>query len=155
MAIVPNLALTDPSVDSDTVEYSIAVPDGHNSNFHQDGVTPVETGTPVATDDRGSPDTGIIFWDGAPTFINGPIADFALVVNVLMTPIDYSGYFTVTGSESLTFTATPLPTGVVLSTAGIMSGTPTVIAAVSPVITATDTTLDTAVSNAFEIDVTA
>ena len=154
MAIVNNLALTAPP-DGSFVKYSDAVADGHNSNFSTDGVTPVVTGAPVATDDRGNPDTGTIFWDGAPTFINGPIADFALVVNVEMTPIDYSSYFTVTGSESLTFTATPLPTGLSMSTAGVLSGTPTVIAAVSPVITATDTTLDTAVSNAFEIDVTA
>lgn len=68
------------------------------------------------------PDPG----SGAPVFIGPSIDNLVLAQNVAIFPRDFSALFTGPG---LTFSAIgTLPTGLTLSSAGVLSGTPTVIA---------------------------
>lgn len=86
------------------------------------------------------------------TFDGPSIGNFSLVIDVAMTPIDFSTRFSGPG---LTFEAVgSLPTGLSLSSAGVLSGTPTVEAVTTGlVIRATDSNTATADSNAFNITV--
>lgn len=85
------------------------------------------------------------------TFLGPPISNFARVIDVPLS-IDFSGLF---DGPGLTFAAVGvLPTGLSLSSAGVLSGTPTVEAVYSNiVIRATDSNTVTADSNAFAITI--
>lgn len=95
--------------------------------------------------------------DAAVSF-KGPIADLVLVQNVAMDPVDLSvefkGYDT---PFAFTSVGTALPTGLALSGAGVLSGTPTTVAVTAGVqVRATDATdADVANSNLFSITVAA
>jgi hypothetical protein len=93
-----------------------------------------------------------------PVTFDGPsISTVNLVVDVTMSPRDYSVLFSDSLSEPLTFTLTGTPpAGVTLSSAGVLSGTPTETGTFAGlVVTATNPTLDTADSNSFSIIVAA
>lgn len=83
-------------------------------------------------------------------FFTGPnIGNFSLVLNQAMTPINFSSRFTGTG---LTFSAVgTLPTGLSLSSAGVLSGTPTVANTFTPIVIRATDGSNTADSNSFSI----
>lgn len=85
------------------------------------------------------------------TFLGPDIANFARVIDVPLS-INFSSLF---AGPGLTFTALgSLPTGLSLSSAGVLSGTPTVEAIYSGIsIRATDSNLETADSNTFAITI--
>lgn len=87
------------------------------------------------------------------TFVGPNIANFAVSLNHAMTARDFSSFFQ--SSTAMTFAAIgTLPTGLSLSAAGVLSGTPTVQGTYAGiVIRATDVGLNTADSNAFTITV--
>ena len=87
------------------------------------------------------------------TFIGPNIADFVLAANVSMTPRSYSGLFS--AATAMTFAAIgTLPTGLSLSSSGVLSGTPTVGGIFAGiVIRATDSLSNTADSNSFSITI--
>lgn len=86
------------------------------------------------------------------TFEGPSIGNLSYVIDVAITPVDFSTRFSGTG---LTFAAVgTLPTGLSLSSAGVLSGTPTVEQVASGiVIRATDASLGTADSNSFNITI--
>lgn len=88
----------------------------------------------------------------AATFVGPSIGNLSFVIDVAITPIDFSTRFTGTG---LTFAVIgTLPTGLSLNSAGVLSGTPTVEQVASGlVIRATDAALGTADSNTFNITI--
>lgn len=91
--------------------------------------------------------------DGETATFEGPsIGNLSYVIDVAITPIDFSTRFSGTG---LTFAAVgALPTGLSLDAAGVLSGTPTVEEiATGVVIRATDAALGTADSNSFNITI--
>ena len=85
------------------------------------------------------------------TFLGPDISNFARVIDVPLS-IDFSGLFSGPG---LTFEALgTLPDGLTLSSAGVLSGTPTVEAVFGGIsIRATDSNLATADSNTFAITI--
>jgi putative Ig domain-containing protein len=89
---------------------------------------------------------------GDAAFIGPSIGNLSYVINSAITPVDFSTRFTGTG---LTFAAVgSLPTGLSLNASGVLSGTPTVEQVASGiVIRATDASLGTADSNAFNITI--
>lgn len=90
-----------------------------------------------------------------PTFIGPDIVSILLLVDVAMSARDYSGRFN-HPVDTLTFAlhAGTLPTGLSLSSAGILSGTPTETGTFAGlVIRATDDSSDTVDSNAWSITV--
>lgn len=89
----------------------------------------------------------------APVFIGPSIPAINLVLDVTMSPRDFSVLFDDADDDTLTFTASgSLPTGVTLSSAGILSGTPTVAGTFSSIsISATDPSSEIATSNTFSI----
>lgn len=91
--------------------------------------------------------------DDAPVAAGG-LADLVLTQGVAMAPVDVSGDFTDVG-DTLSFTASGLPAGLTLSTAGLLSGTPTSLVTGQPaVVTAMDAGGQTAQSG-FQITVEA
>lgn len=81
-------------------------------------------------------------------FIGPDIASFYLVTNVAISNRDYSGLFSGSGH---TFTNTgTLPTGLSLSGAGVLSGTPTVPGTYASIVIVAD---GSSSSNAFSITV--
>lgn len=81
----------------------------------------------------------------APTASGGLVSQ-TFTVGQAIAPIDVSGDFSDPG-DTLTFTAAGLPAGLSMSTAGIISGTPTTaVVSASVVVTATDTANQTAQS---------
>lgn len=90
---------------------------------------------------------------GSPsTFIGPAITPFYLVEDVAMASRNYAARFT---GDTLTFTINgTLPTGVTLSSAGVLSGTPTTAGTSAGLsITAEDADTNTADSNEFSITV--
>lgn len=89
---------------------------------------------------------------GPATFIGPDIGNLSYVIDVAITPVDFSTRFSGTG---LTFAAVgSLPTGLSLNSAGVLSGTPTVEQVASGIIIrATDGSSGTADSNAFNITI--
>jgi hypothetical protein len=87
----------------------------------------------------------------APVFEGPNIGNLLAIVNVPSVPVDYSSRFSGSG---LTFSIVgTLPAGLSLSSAGVLSGTPTETGTFADlVVQATDGT-DTADSNAFSITV--
>ena len=73
------------------------------------------------------------------------ISPFTLAEGVAMTSVDFSAAFSDT--ETLTITSTTLPTGLVLSTGGILSGIPTVPGDTNVTVTATDSASQTVQSS--------
>jgi hypothetical protein len=94
--------------------------------------------------------------DSVPVEFTGNIADIVGEVGVAITPIQAWQEFN--GTETpITFTSqgTALPAGLTLSSAGVISGTPTVEATTAGhIVRATDANLDTADSNAFGAEIT-
>lgn len=90
--------------------------------------------------------------EGSAAFVGPSIGNLSFVIDVAITPIDFSTRFSGTG---LTFAAVgSLPTGLSLDAAGVLSGTPTVEEVASGiVIRATDSGAQTADSNSFNITV--
>jgi hypothetical protein len=91
-----------------------------------------------------------------PTFSGPNIDDITVTVNTSIGSTDYSGRFTDAG-DTLTFAVVgTLPTGVSLSSAGVLSGTPTQTGTFAGlVIRATDTAAQTVDSDTFTITVNA
>ena len=58
-----------------------------------------------------------------------------------------TGRFDTTGGNSVTYSATGLPTGLAISSAGVVSGTPTTACACSVTVTATDSRRSTATAS--------
>lgn len=89
-----------------------------------------------------------------PTFIGPDISDLTFTIDVAISPRDYSGRFS--DLDALTFTMVgSLPTGLSLSSAGVLTGTPTVEESVSSLeIRASDGSL-TRDSNSFSITIEA
>lgn len=92
--------------------------------------------------------------NSGPVFDGPNIANLELVIDEAMTPRDYSGRFSDADEDELTFEIVgTLPTGLDLSTAGVLSGTPTELGTTSSLeIRASDGT-DTADSNSFSIEI--
>ncbi len=92
--------------------------------------------------------------NAAPSFVGPSISNLVFQEDIAITPVDFSSLFT--DIESLTFTAVgALPTGLSLSSAGVLSGTPTTIQQVTSIeIRASDGSLTTD-SNSFNIDIIA
>lgn len=88
-----------------------------------------------------------------PTFDGPTISNFALTLNVAMVARNYAPLFS--DDQALTFTALgSLPNGLSLSSAGVLSGTPSVAAAFAGIsIRATDLDTNTVASNTFTITV--
>lgn len=87
---------------------------------------------------------------GAPAFTGSDITTLSLTVNVAMSPRDYSPKFTAAGAMTYTLIGGPV-TGLSLSSAGVLSGTPTVLGTtIGLKVRASDGT-DTADSNTFAI----
>lgn len=93
--------------------------------------------------------------DQPATFVGPNIATLTLTLNKVMTARNFAPRFE--SDLAMTFTVVgTLPVGLSLSSAGVLSGTPTVLGTSFPVvIRATDENLDTADSNAFAIIITA
>ena len=93
--------------------------------------------------------------DGEPAFIGPDIEDQVLTVDVAMVDVDFSTLFT--ADLPLTFAVVGvLPTGLALSGAGVLSGTPTVVGATAGlIIRASDGSNPDADSNAFSITIAA
>jgi len=84
----------------------------------------------------------------------GIIPDLDLIIDVLMTPVDYSGYFT-NGGVPTSYAMTTVPTGCAFDTVTcILSGTPTALSGTNPFVSATNAN-GTADSNVFNIAVAA
>ena len=84
-----------------------------------------------------------------PPVFTGPIPALPLVISVLMTPVDYSTYFT----GAVSYALAPLPAGLAFDTVtGILSGTPTAAAVTAATVSATNPD-GSAPSNAFDITV--
>lgn len=95
---------------------------------------------------------------GAAVVFSGTIPGLTLVQNVAMDPVDLSEYFRGYDTPfAFTSVGTALPTGLALSGAGVLSGTPTTVAVTAGVqVRATDATgADVANSNLFSITVAA
>jgi hypothetical protein len=92
----------------------------------------------------------------APAFDGPNIGNLSGVVNVPFVPVDYSGRFSDADMDELTFAIVgTLPAGLSLSTAGVLSGTPTETGTFADlVVQATDGT-DTDDSNAFTVTIQA
>lgn len=89
-----------------------------------------------------------------PVFIGPAIGNLVLTKDVLMAPRTYSDRFTDDGALTYAITGTALPTGLSLSSAGVLTGTPTVVATTTGhIIRATDPDTNTVDSNAFSITV--
>jgi hypothetical protein len=90
--------------------------------------------------------------NSAPVFSGPTISNIQLAQNVAMTARDFSGRFT--DADALTFTSVgTLPTGLTLSSAGVLSGTPTTLGTTSSLeIRASDGSL-TVDSNSYSIEV--
>lgn len=89
------------------------------------------------------------------TFIGPEISSFSVARNSPMNARAFAGRFAATTAMTFTVVGT-LPTGLSLSSAGILSGTPTVAGLFAGiVIRATDADTNTADSNAFNITVLA
>lgn len=90
--------------------------------------------------------------NSAPVFTGPNQSNITITVGVAMTPVDVSGLFTDVG-DTLTFSAVgSWPAGVTVSSAGVISGTPTASGTYSALqVRATDTASQTAVTNAFSI----
>jgi hypothetical protein len=87
-----------------------------------------------------------------PIFTGPGISDLTLLVNEAMSPRDYSGRFFDT--DSLTFSIVGvLPTGLSLSSDGILSGTPTVLGTTAGLVIQASDGTDTVDSNAFSITI--
>lgn len=86
-----------------------------------------------------------------PTFIGPDIASFGLVLGLVMSARDYSSRFD--AANPLTFSVVgTLPTGLSLSAAGVLTGTPTALGTTSGlIIRASDGINPDADSNAFSI----
>lgn len=95
--------------------------------------------------------------NAAPIFVGPSIATINLVLNVTMSPRDFAALFDDPDDDVLTFTlGGSAPTGVTLSSAGILSGTPTVAGTFAGIsVSATDPDLEIATSNTFSIVVAA
>lgn len=88
-----------------------------------------------------------------PVFIGPSIASFSLQIDVAMSPRDFSTRF---AGTSLTFAIVgTLPDGLSLSSAGVLSGTPTTLGTATALkIRATDGAAATEDSNEFNITIT-
>lgn len=91
--------------------------------------------------------------NSAPTFSGPNIGNMTLAEDVAMSPVDVSARFS--DSDALTFSAVgSWPAGVTVSSAGVISGTPTTSGTyASLAVRATDTAAQTVDSNAFTITV--
>lgn len=69
--------------------------------------------------------------------VTGSLSDLTLTLDAAMTAVDVSGVFSDPG-DSLGFAASGLPAGLALSTAGLLSGTPTAPGTSTVTVTATD-----------------
>lgn len=93
---------------------------------------------------------------GPPVFVGPDIANLILVEDVAMSPRDYSARFADDGPLTFAAAGTALPAGLSLSSAGVLSGTPTTQATTTGhIVRATDSDTDTVDSNAFSIQVVA
>lgn len=91
---------------------------------------------------------------GPPQFVGPSISNLTLQQNSPMTPLNFSGRFF--DAQTLTYTVVgTLPTGLSLSSAGVLSGTPTVLQTQNVAIRATDTDTNTQDSNTFSITISA
>lgn len=95
--------------------------------------------------------------NAAPVFVGPSISTINIVLNVTMSPRDFSVLFNDSDGDVLTFSVGgTLPTGVTLSSAGILSGTPTVAGTFAGIsVSASDPDLEIATSNTFSIVVAA
>lgn len=91
--------------------------------------------------------------NATPVFVGPNIPTINLVLNVTMSPRDFSVLFDDSDGDILTFSVNgSLPTGVTLSSAGVLSGTPTVAGTFAGIsISASDPDLEIATSNTFSI----
>ena len=85
------------------------------THYAQTGGTPATpvSATGFTTDANGAP------------FVDTPIPDQVCTIGVAFGPLDVSGNFDDPDGDTLTFTQTGLPNGLVISSVGVISGTPT------------------------------
>lgn len=89
-----------------------------------------------------------------PSFVGPLIGDMTLLEDVAMVERDFSGHFSDDGA--LTFSAVgALPAGLSLSSAGVLSGTPTDVEVASDIVIRADDGTHTIDSNAFTIRIVA
>lgn len=139
----------------------LSVPSGlilcwaNNQDYGPNAYTPVARSTFVAGE---LPPNTALGGSTAPVAFAGTVPAQSWVEDAAITPLDLSSYFSGDLTPfSYAVTTGTLPAGLSLNTGtGVISGTPTTpAAAVSIVVTATDADTNTAVTNAFDITITA
>jgi hypothetical protein len=90
-----------------------------------------------------------------PVFVGPNYSTLTLVQNQPMTPRNYSTRFTEVTGQDMTFTLNGSVPGLSLSSAGVLTGTPTNLGTTAVSLTAEDEDTDTVDSNTFNIVVVA
>ncbi len=114
-----------------TVPVTVSATDTTGSGTTVDALPPFEIDVTAA-----APVTPVA--NLAPEF-SGTLIDFNFTLATPIIPVDFSGFFSDPESDTLTFSAAPLPNGLELDAmTGILSGTPLAIETVDVVLSATD-----------------
>lgn len=98
---------------------------------------------------------GIIWDNEVPPFWGAGLNLLGLPVNVAISPVSLAGlpYAQSIEGDTLTFTSSGLPPGLTLSSAGLLTGTPTTTGSYAPTITAFDITGESTASPSNQISV--
>lgn len=131
----------------ETVLVTVSATDPLGSGMTTDALPPFEIDVIAAT----------VAVTNLPPVFSGTPDDLSLTQNMLITPVDFSVFFSDPENDTLTFSANQLPDGLMLDpTTGLLDGTPTTVESLDVVISAADlmgSGLTTDAPEPFEIEV--